>query len=56
MKEKKNSQEFLDPDSDLVKALVAVLEKKSPKLAPLVRQGVGQVEQDRVQGRFRPLR
>jgi hypothetical protein len=56
MKEKKNSQEFLDPDSDLVKALDAVLEKKSPKLAALMRQGVEQVKQDRAQGRFRPLR
>jgi len=56
MKENKNSQEFFDPDCDLVKAMDAVLEKKNPKLAALVRQGVGQVEQDRVQGRFRPLR
>jgi hypothetical protein len=56
MKEDQNSQEFLEPDSDLVKAMDAVLEKKNPKLAALVRQGVEQVEQDRAQGRFRPLR
>ena len=56
MKEKKNSQEFLDPDCDLVKAMDAALAKKNAKLAALMRQGVEQVKQDREQGRFRPLR
>ena len=56
MEDKKNSQEFLDPDGDLVKAMDAVLEKKNPQLAVLMRQVVEQVKRDRAQGRFRPLR
>jgi hypothetical protein len=56
MKPDKEPLEKIEPDSALMQAADRALAKKNPKLAALMQQGVEQVEQDRAQGKFRPLR